>query len=121
VADHIDFAVIGGATLAALDARLLRTDRAAQWVVRQAGRVAKDAARGQAPVLTGALRDSIKSAKALKGGPGAWTVKVGPRGWPAQGYAPAEDAKHHFMEAGRSAAEAAMPAIAAEAFGRVWA
>jgi hypothetical protein len=120
VADHVAAVIIGDATLAALNVRLLRTDRAAQWTVRQAGRVAKDTARGKAPVATGRLRDSIRSSKALKGGPGNWSVKVAAFGWPASGYSGGEEAKHHFMKAGQTAAEAAMPVIAAEAFGRVW-
>lgn len=70
-------------------------DRASMWAVREAGRKVKQEARRQVRVYTGPrpdvpkgrLKKSIASSKRLRRDGAAVGVTVGPRGWPARGYA----------------------------------
>lgn len=126
-----------------MDDRQVRMRRAAMYTVREGGRVCKTAAKVRAPVLkdrsavrvtawkrggsqwsnapvAGLLRSSIASSRRLKETGDAWTLTVGPRGPRAILYAGKEEVLAHYMAAGYAAVQAAMPAIAKNAFGNVW-
>jgi hypothetical protein len=122
--------------------RQARMPRAAMWAVREAGRVTRRAAAAKAPVLKdrsaptvrqvrrglatadrpvrGLLRASVKASRAVREGPATYSVKVGPRGARVHLYAGRQEARFGYMRAGEDAGRAAMAAIAAEAFGKVW-
>lgn len=93
--------------------------RAAMWTVREGARVVKRTARAQAPVLTGALRASIRPGRMRRDGVN-WTLKVGPRGQRIHLYAGKEEERAGYMAAGYGAAEAMMTAAADSAYSRAW-
>lgn len=94
--------------------KLIRMPQTAVTVVEEVGRQAQTAARTHAPVLSGALRDSIQVERQT----GA-RVSVSPTG-KARLYATKEEARSGFMAAGLRAAEAAAVRVAVEQFGKVW-
>lgn len=146
MADGISFRMVTEPFTKAIATREARMPAGARFAVRQAGRVATKAARAKAPVLgdktvishaaakklaktgtatsgpvRGALRASIAPSKNLtRDSPAGYSLKVGPRGPRAHLYAQKEEARAGYMAAGEAAAKAAMPAIAAAAFNRVW-
>jgi|SwirhisoilCB3_FD_contig_41_7983398_length_959_multi_2_in_0_out_0_2 HK97 gp10 family phage protein len=92
-----------------LQAEFTRIDRsvnrASMYAVRQAGRKVKQVAKRNAPVYRGKradipkgrLKNSIHSDKKLRGGAGTYSVRVGPRGYPASAYAPKQEARTPYM------------------------
>jgi hypothetical protein len=77
--------------------------------------------QGEGGPVRGLLRASITPSRNLKSlGSSEFSLKVGPRGPRAHLYAQKEERKHGYMAAGDEAAKAAMAAIAAAAFNRVW-
>lgn len=101
-------------------------NRATMWGLRETGRKVKSAARRQAPVYNGPrkdiprgrLRNSIHSDKRLKGSAGSYSLRVGPRGYPASAYAGKQEARKPFMAPAQAQASAQAPAIFARAWGR---
>lgn len=102
------------------------TNRATMWAVRQTGRQLKQTAKATAPVYRGKRRDipkgrlkrSIHSDRRLGGGGGTYSVKVGPRGWPAVGYAGKEEARSPYMARAHAVVSPQMTRIASEAWTR---
>lgn len=150
MADSIGFNMLIDPLVAAITSRQVRMPRAAMWSVREAGRVAKKAAQQKAPVLAGGyvshktlqrqrrsgynvsasyqgnrpipglLKASITPSKNVKQVGVAVTLKVGPRGQRVHLYAGKIEQRVPYMEAGYQAAQAALPALSAQAFNRVW-
>lgn len=93
-----------------------RTNRATMYAVRQAGRKVRQVAARNAPVYRGKradiprgrLKKSIHSDKRLKGGAGTYSVRVGPRGYPAIAYASKQEARTPYM---RPAFDAVTPQL----------
>lgn len=76
---------------------------------------------GTSQPIRGLLKASIAPSKNVKQlGTAAFSLKVGPRGDRVHLYSGKAEARSGFMAAGDRAAQDAMPAIAARAFGRVW-
>lgn len=124
--NSIDVRVIYRHTVADLRRIDRSTDRATMWAVREAGRKVKQAAKRQAPVYKGRRKDipkgrlkkSIHSSRRLGGGAGTYSVTVAPRGWPAKGYAPQQEARTPYMRPAFESISPQMPAIAASAWSR---
>lgn len=103
-----------------------QVNRATMWTVREAGRKVRQAAARNAPVYKGTrtdvpkgrLKKSIHSDKGLTRVPGGWAVRVRPRGYPAQAYAPAQEERTPFMAPAHEAVTALAPAIAERAWDR---
>lgn len=82
------------------------TNRATMYAVRAAGRKVRQVAARSAPVYRGTradipkgrLKKSIRSDRRLKGGAGTYSVRVGPRGFPASAYAGKQEQRHPFMQ-----------------------
>lgn len=149
MADGISFSMKTDQFTSFIGDRASRMNRAAMWVVREAGRTGRKAAVVAAPILVdkskqshrqlqrrkrqgedvlhayqsavpGLLKASIKSTRAMNVGAGSFSIKVGPVGSRVHLYAGKEEERRAYMDAGKAAAEAAAQAIANQAFGKVW-
>lgn len=119
MADGVSFSMITAPFHAAIAERQVKMRRAAMWTVREGGRVVRRAAQADAPVLSGALRKSIRPGRMRQDG-GYWTLKIGPRGQRVHLYAGKEEERAAYMDAGYRALESSMTAIAEAAYARVW-
>lgn len=126
MAEMFSARIVTAPTKAAFTAIDRHTNRATMYTVRAAGRVVKQVAKRKVRVYDGPrtdipkgrLKKSIHSDKRLGGGQGTYSVKVGPRGWPARGYAHQIEALDGYMQAGYEAALEQAPEIARKAWER---
>lgn len=128
MADFVSVTVKGVREVRAEMARIDRsTNRATMWAVRQAGRRVGQVARRNAPVYQGSrpdipkgrLKRSIHSDRQLRRqGVGGYSVRVGPRGYPAQAYAPKQEARTPYMRPAYHSVVFGLDAIAADAWTR---
>lgn len=96
-----------------------KTPKALMWSLREGGRAVVRASRAAAPVYTGRLQSSIKSAKNIRGGVGGMTLWVGPFGPEVALYSGKMNEEYGFMkeDAADRATSAAHEAIS-KAFAR---
>jgi len=127
MSDGLHLSVRYQATLRDLTVIDRGVNRATMWGLREAGRKVKQAARRQAPVYRGPRKDvpkgrlkkSISSLRQLKRtADGGYSLTVAPRGYPAQAYAPKQEARTPFMQPAGRAISAQAPAIFAGAWTR---
>lgn len=132
--DYRPFRIATGGVTRDLRAIEKNVDRAGMYVVRDAGRRVKRAARRRVPVYTGRprqvksadrtiplvpgeLKDSIASSKRIQRGPrGERVIRVGPRGPHVHLYAAKQEERTHFMAEALAEVAPMVPKIAERAW-----
>lgn len=75
-----------------------KSPKAIMWSMREAGRAIKAYGQGAAPVLTGALKESITASKNIQQNGDSYRMSVGPHGPVVSQYSGVQQGRYDYMQ-----------------------